>query len=487
MKNQSFRSIITVTLILVISSISFVAFHLYSNYLGRKIFANSAQNISSALVMVDLLKEQFYCSFEEHDGTILDTLLQGMENHDQVINASLYSADGELKYSLYEDSTQAVPVTRESLSSLTEGVAMQSVTEAASPFSRILVQMHNAPSCFQCHNQEQENLGYVVIDMTVCDMRNNTKFIQTSSLLFAFIMVAVILSFVLFIHYRFVHKSLREFNNTISTVNQGDLETRISIPETKELGRLGKNFNSMLDTFQKTQNELQEFHKKEMRSNYKMATIGEMSARLAHEIRNPLTGIANAIEIIVNETDDKQNIPILEEIQRQVKRVNDAISDILKYSRKKELSLELDDINEVVRKLVFFLENQVDHKEISFKLELQEEIPRFMFDKQQMEDVLLNLGLNSIQAIPRSGSITFATSFDPAEKRIHIFVTDTGKGINKEDLPSIFHPFFTTRNEGTGLGLAIVKDVIDKHKGEIWVENGNEGGCTFTISLPAEL
>ena len=102
----------------------------------------------------------------------------------------------------------------------------------------------------------------------------------------------------------------------------------------------------------------------------------------------------------------------------------------------------------------------------------------------QMEDVLLNLGINAIQAIHTEGSISYKTTFSHDDKRVYIYVSDTGKGIPGENLSQIFHPFFTTRNEGTGLGLAIVKDIIDKHNGDITVENNIAKGCTFTISTP---
>jgi two-component system NtrC family sensor kinase len=487
MKRQSFRSIITITLFLVVSIISFASFRIYSDFLWKRIYAESESNTLSALVTLELLKDQIYCTIDEHDGRIIETLVQRMDKKEQIINSFIFNADGELKFSLYSDSASAVPVTFDVLQASEEGVSIESFPSAAPPFSRAFLRMQNASPCFECHAQEQENLGYIVLDISMAKTEGNTAFVQRSSIFFTLIMVVVIITFILFMHYKFVRKSLREFNNTIQTVNQGNLESRLSIPETKELGRLGKNFNSMLDTFQMAQKELKEYHKKELRSNYKLATIGEMSARLAHEIRNPITGIASAIEIIVNDTKDEQNKPILEEIQRQAQRVNDAISSLLKYSRKKELNLTMNNINEVINQLVFFLNNQVQHKKIEFHLDLQDNIPHFRFDPEQMEDVLLNLGLNAIQAIPKDGSITFNTSFNPAENRIFIYVIDNGKGIPFDDLSKVFHPFFTTRNEGTGLGLAIVKEVIDKHEGEIWVENNNGGGCTFVISLPIEL
>lgn len=487
MKNQSFRSIIMLSLLFVVFIISFASFRIYNNYLRHRIYEESERNTLSALVTLDLLQSQFYSTIEEHNGRIIEVLVQRMENKKQVLNSYIYDGDGELKFSLYSDSVSAVPVSLDKLLTSEEGVTVKSFPSAVPPFSRAFIHMHNSPSCIECHAQEKENLGYLVIDTSMEETEGNMAFIRNSSMLFTLVMVIVIITFVLFMHYRFVRKSLREFNDTIKTVNQGNLQSRLAIPETKELGRLGKNFNSMLDTFQIAQKELQEYHTKELRSNYKLATIGEMSAQLAHEIRNPITGIANAIEIIVNNTKDQENKPILEEIQRQAQRVNDAISSLLKYSGKKELNLTMNSINDLINQLVFFLKNQVQKKEIEFYLDLQDQLPHSRFDSEQMEDVLLNLGLNAIQAIQKAGSITFNTSFNPAENRIYIYVSDTGKGIPSEDLSRVFHPFFTTRNEGTGLGLAIVKDIIDKHEGEVWVENNSDGGCTFIISLPAEL
>jgi two-component system NtrC family sensor kinase len=488
-RKLSFRSIIVITLVIVTTSISFTAFYVYSHYLRKIIYAEAdkyAEFERNIILTLDLLKDNFYYTIDEHDGRIIKVLLKRMDENKQVLNSYLFDTDGKLKFSLNNDTVLQVPVTKTELAASKKETILRSFPLADKPFLRAYLHMENAPSCYECHSAEKKFLGYVIIDFALNETGRNIQFIRKSSFLFTLVMVILIVVFILFMHYKFVRRSLGDFNSTINSINNGDLYIRLSIPETKELGTLGKNFNNMLDTFQHAQKELVEFHKKELRSNYKLATIGEMSARLAHEIRNPVTGIANAIEIIVNETSDKENIPIFEEIQRQAKRVNNAISDLLKYARKKDLTLEMNELNEVIKPLVFFLESQVKTKEIMFNLILQDEIPLFRFDKMQMEDVLLNLGINAIQAINEKGTITFKTMYSVIENRVFIYVTDTGKGIPEENLSQIFHPFFTTRNEGTGLGLAIVKDIIDKHNGEIWVENNIEGGCTFSISIPVE-
>jgi len=209
-----------------------------------------------------------------------------------------------------------------------------------------------------------------------------------------------------------------------------------------------------------------------------------MAASLAHEIKNPITGIANAIDIIIQETDDVENKSVLEEIKRQAHRVNKAINDLLQFSRPVELYLEEGDINEIINSCVFFLKNQVQDKKIAFQLKLEKDIPPFRFDHIQIENALYNLGLNAIQAIPHNGMITITTSWNRKKKAVWIKIQDTGVGIPEDQLQQVFKPFFSTRHKGTGLGLAITKDIIERHGGEIWAENQMVGGSSFNIMLP---
>jgi len=289
---------------------------------------------------------------------------------------------------------------------------------------------------------------------------------------------------VAYLHYRYIRKSLKQFRDTIMQINHGHLDMRLEIPEVRELSRLGNDFNEMLDTFEKTQIELQNYHQKELQNSQKLATIGEMSARIAHEIRNPVTGIARAMEIIIAELKDSDHKPILEEIQRQANRVNQAISNMLKFSRSKDLVLQTGDINELIQSLVFFLRNQANEKVIKFDLMLQKDLPVLTFDHELVENVLLNLSFNAIQAIPENGTVNYATIYDSTLKVIVISVKDNGSGIPEAISGEIYKPFYTTRTKGTGLGLAISKDIIERHKGELWHENNPVSGCTFFIRLP---
>lgn len=418
----------------------------------------------------------------EHDSKSTVSILDKINEYDWVANAYIYNSDEELKYS-----SKYKPIVIKDLEKRNPLAPNKKVNWLrVNQYSRILVEIENKPACYACHNPMIKKLGYAIYDVTIEDSNQYKNISFKFSLIYGVFMVLIIASLVILMHYKSIRKSLNHFHSKIEIINKGALNERLDIPKDKELGELGKKFNEMLDNFQKTQNELLVFHKKELSYNKKLATIGEMAARLAHEIRNPITGIANAIEIIVDEMGVKGNKPILEEIRRQARRVNDAVSSLLIYSRSKDLNLHEQDINELISSLVLFLKSQNHNKEISFNLDLQPEVPTFKFDQEKIENALLNLGLNAIQSIEHSGSVTFQTNYDPLKKVVNLAVEDTGVGIPENTVSEIFTPFYTTRTEGTGLGLAIVKDIVEKHSGEIWVEKNKVKGSIFYISLPLE-
>ncbi len=482
-KLHTFRSRIIVSLIIVFSSVSLFAFYLFNNSLNKIIHEEHEKNV---IAILGLFKDQFYNAQGHNEGKIIFPLLDSIRKNQNIKDAYLLNSHNKLVYptGINPDMLDSLPQSDQTSSN--SPIVLKTINSGDDHFTRAFIPLQNSKDCNKCHSSTVKYLGTIVVDLSLGKTKRSINFARKFSLIFTTLMLLILGGIILLIHYKFVKKALKEFHSTINSVNQGNFYKRLSIPETKEFGELGISFNKMLDNFQNTQNELQIFHKNELRNNYKLATIGEMASRLAHEIRNPITGIASAIEIIHSEITDEKNKSILAEVQRQANRVNQAITELLKYSRQKDVNFQESNINELIKSLVFFLENQSHTKKIVFKQELQEDIPVFRFDHGQMEDVFLNLGINAIQSIQNEGTVTFKTEYIPPEKVVTISVCDSGRGIPEEIKSKIFHPFFTTRNEGTGLGLAIVKDIIDKHKGEIWVENNPGGGCTFIILLPLD-
>ena len=482
MKLYSFRTRIILTIVIIIISVSSVSYYAYYYYLSQRIYKNAEENV---ITLMDFLKDQLFYSIHLNNGRVIKSFLSSLEGNDMVLNAWLLNSDGNILYPSSKIYSVRGTLNFNEMRSSDKDKIIITNKSAPEPYSRVFMRLKNSPNCFQCHSPTQKTLGYVVIDYSIKGTKNNVVFARKLSIIFTIIMVIIILLFAIFMHYKFVRKSIQNFYTSIREINNGNLDQRLEIAGTKELGDLGKSFNEMIDNFQRTQLELKQYHEKELGDAQRLATIGEMAARLAHEIRNPMTGISNAMEIIIREQKDEQNKPILEEIKRQANRVNIAVSDLLKFSRSKEIVLQKGNINDIIESLAFFLDTQHPDKNVTIRLNLEPDIPKFEFDTELLENVLLNLGINSIQAIENEGKIVFKTTYNSLKKNITIALEDNGSGIPEDIKKDIFNPFYTTKTEGTGLGLAIAKEIIDKHNGKIWVENNSDKGCTFYICLPA--
>lgn len=480
MKWFSFRVKIIATLVTGITLYSAIAFTIYNFSLKNKLIAITEENIEH----INLLRDQYYFSIRQHDGTIIRSLLKNMEKDKDVLKT--YLIDSELNV-IYPDNYQSIrndTVNLTKLFSQKKDISIKTYRSGPKPYNRVFIRMENTPSCYPCHNPAQKTLGMIVLDLSNHETENILTYTWKFSLFYTLVLLFGIFAMVAYLHYRYIRRSLNQFRSAITMINNGDFEKRLEIPEVKELGSLGKSFNEMLDTFVRTRKELDTYHQKELQDSQKLATIGEMSARIAHEIRNPITGIARAMEIIIAELKEDSNKPILEEIQRQANRVEQAIGNLLKYSRAKSISLHEGDVNEVIKSMVFFLQHQAHEKSIRFDLDLQDEIPAMLFDHELLENVLLNLSFNAIKAIGESGVVSYKTRYETVAKSLVISVRDNGSGIPVEVAKDVFKPFFTTHTKGTGLGLAISKDIIEQHQGKIWFENNRDSGCTFFISLP---
>ena len=481
MKNYSFRFKIIGTIILVVSFVSIASFTVFNVFLSKKLLIHTEETFNQ----IDILKNQYYFTISKHDGRIIKDMLINMKQDKDVLRTYLVNSKLKVVYpnaytELYRDTNQFAE-----LFSKQKDITIVNYNEGRVPFSRVFIRLQNEPSCHSCHNPaKQTNLGMIVMDLTNDETRGIIALTQKFSVYYTIFILLAIFMLVTYLHYKYIRKSIKQFKSTIKLINQGNLAARLEIPQAKELGGLSKDFNSMLETFENTQKELQLFHKKELQNSQKLATIGEMSARVAHEIRNPITGIASAMEVIIAEMKDDGNKPILEEIQRQANRVNQAISNMLKFSRSKELYLQNGNINDIIKSLLFFLKHQAHDKTVNFEMDLSKNVPEMIFDHELIENVLLNLSLNAIQSIPENGTIVYKSLYDSSQKKIIISVKDNGSGIPLEIGLKIFNPFYTTRTQGTGLGLAISKDIIEKHNGELWFENNEGSGCAFFISLP---
>jgi signal transduction histidine kinase len=175
-------------------------------------------------------------------------------------------------------------------------------------------------------------------------------------------------------------------------------------------------------------------------------------------------------------------------MENETDRCSRIVSNLLAFSRKSELEFSDVTINELVEKCLLLSGHKLKLSNIAAERKLQEGLPPVSGDYNQIQQCVINLIFNAIDAMPNGGKLLVATSYNPRERNISVQVNDTGCGISKTDLPHIFEPFFTTKSEGQGLGLGLsmVEGIIDRHKGDIEVTSEVGKGTTFTLKLPAK-
>lgn len=217
----------------------------------------------------------------------------------------------------------------------------------------------------------------------------------------------------------------------------------------------------------------------------KLMSIGRLSAGIAHEINNPLTTIMTSSMMLQEELDPGNEMyEELQIISNEAQRCRKIVQSLLDFARQTKPMQKLQDINAIIQESIYLTKKQAEFSDIVIKAELAEELPRIYVDKEQIQQLLINLTLNAVESTGAGGTITISTEYAADTEEVRIHVADTGRGIAKEDIEKIFDPFFTTREYGTGLGLSIVHSIVERHAGSIKVDSKPGRGTRFTVALP---
>jgi two-component system NtrC family sensor kinase len=226
---------------------------------------------------------------------------------------------------------------------------------------------------------------------------------------------------------------------------------------------------------------------KTMMQQEKLASVGRLSAGVAHEINNPLTTILTTAMLVQEDLDPQDpNYQELETITKETLRCRKIVTSLLDFARQSTPARKPCDINDIVKESFTLTKKQAAFKDVAITYEMDENIPRLFLDKDQIQQAIINLTINAIEATEPGGSIFISTAYKKYQERVDIAVSDTGQGIAEKDLAKIFDPFFTTKEEGTGLGLAITHGIIEQHNGTIDAYSKLGRGTIFTIKLPAK-
>jgi two-component system NtrC family sensor kinase len=314
--------------------------------------------------------------------------------------------------------------------------------------------------------------------------------------------VLVVLGLTYLITRSMIHP-LEEIVVASNIIAAGDLDHTVNVSARDEIGLLASSFNKMVASLKTMKLELEEWGRtleekvkkrteelvtvqNQMAQAEKLASIGRLAAGVAHEINNPLGGILAFSSLALEECDEKdpmrQNLEI---VVKQTMRCRETVKGLLDFARQSTAAASPTEINSVIEKTLSLLQNQSIFQNVKTVLKLKADLPQVLIDPGQLQQVVVNIALNAVDAMEESGILTVETNGASASEEVLLQISDTGKGIPEEILPLIFEPFFTTKKvgHGTGLGLSIVHGIVTRAGGKIEVASSPRG-ATFTIRLP---
>lgn len=355
--------------------------------------------------------------------------------------------------------------------------------------------MFNQPTCSSCHPAAHKVLGILQVSLNLDSVRHQLAHLRHTAAVATLLTLGVIVVG-LWISLTFlVDQPLQRLVEVMERTEHGDFTARADTRQTDEFGQLARRFNDMLSKLHAAQTELERYHHEQLARADRLATIGEMAAAIAHEIRNPLTGISGALSVLARDfPGDDPRRDIVRQTQQLIGRLNKSVESILHYSRPTEPLFQRVGLGEIIDRTLSLVAGEAGKARINLVRQDPPldgdaiEPPTVNADPHQLQQVFMNLVLNAIQATPAGGEIQIRTQVIETtgkESIVHLEIEDTGKGMTPEDAARAFQPFFSTKAQGTGLGLAIAKQIVEQHQGRISLRSLPGQGTCVTIELPA--
>ncbi len=269
-------------------------------------------------------------------------------------------------------------------------------------------------------------------------------------------------------------------------ISRGDFSQQISIDSADEIGDLARSFNDMSRQLKRTRTRMEEANKKLLQAE-KLASIGRISASIAHEIRNPLTSVKLNIQKISDSIQlsevEREHLNLS---QRGIHQIENFVKEMLNYTRSAQLNIDFFQLEQIFEESVKMIINRLETKKIDLVTDLPRDLPAVSVDGDRLRQVILNILSNSIDAVEEGGRIRISAGMveEDLECRLRILIEDNGRGIPEADWENIFEPFFTMKASGIGLGLANARKIIEQHGGSMKVVPKRGSGSAFEILIP---
>jgi signal transduction histidine kinase len=298
--------------------------------------------------------------------------------------------------------------------------------------------------------------------------------------IFALLLVAIV-----WLVARSIVAPLRRLVVAAERIRKGDLGVEVEIQRDDELGDLGRTFNQMSGELRASAFEIQELHEEELRRAALLASVGELASGIAHEIKNPLVGVASGVDLLSRQVGtDPKAAALLDQMNAQIRRIESALQDLLSYASPKQPLFTWTDPKQLVERFIALVRPQADAARVQIIERHAEALPSIRVDHELLTQALVNLALNAIQAMEPGGVLKIST--ESVDSSVRFSISDTGNGIAPDELDRIYRPFYTTKHQGTGLGLAITRGIVERHGGQMKTASKPGDGSTFTLVIPAK-
>jgi two-component system, NtrC family, sensor kinase len=383
----------------------------------------------------------------------------------------------------------------------------------------MITPIYNEPSCSNAdchaHPPSMSVLGVLDVSLDLARVDEEIAWIQRRVAIITGALVILMSAFIVVFIKHFVSTPIKELIDGTRAVSAMQLDTPITISSTEELGELAASFDTMRIRLKEAVEELNRFtqqletkveerteqlkvaHQRLLQSD-RLASLGQLSASVAHEINNPLSGVLN-LSMLMQRILKDDGIPTdridefrkyLMQVVNETARVGRIVQELLAFSRRSKQQQTTVNLNSIITTTVNLISHKLKLMNVSVELRLDDAIPQIKCDSSQIQQVLMNLMMNGAEAAQNkpNGKLLVRTGRHQTTNDLLLEVTDNGDGIPDDVLPKIFDPFYTTKEngKGVGLGLAVVYGIVQAHHGEIEVLSKITEGTTFAVRLPLE-
>ncbi|MBI2386924.1 MAG: HAMP domain-containing protein [Elusimicrobia bacterium] len=345
--------------------------------------------------------------------------------------------------------------------------------------------IQNQRACVRCHGPDAGHLGFVRLVSPKRDHQAVAEANLKGRLIILFSSFLVVGLWTFMVVRRVIDEPMGRIVEAMNRVARGKLDTRVDDLPSGELRSIARGFNNMVRLLEKDRREIVNLHRSQVGHMERLAALGELSAHLAHEVRNPLTGISSAIQVMQSEIPDgSPRREVLSKVLGQLNRMEQTMGNFLRFARMPEAVVRPFDLREPLERMLDLIEVRLRTQKIGIDRDIARDLPRLKGDPGQIEQVFLNLFINAAHAMDRGGTLGVRARAEQ-DGSLLVEVSDTGKGISSADLEHVFRPFFTTRENGSGLGLPLSRQIVMAHNGDIWIESEPGRGTSVFVRLPA--